>query len=76
MQPASTIACALRYAGARNAIISLWQSNSNQEMIDFYKARLSGASAIIALRKAQLSRIARNIHPEDWASWQIFAPMY
>jgi len=78
MQPASTIACALRYAGARHNVISLWQSNSNQnqEIIDFYKAQLSGVSPIVALRKAELSQIGRNINPADWASLQIFGPMY
>ena len=78
MRPVATLAYALRYAGARHNVISLWQSgnNQNQEMTDFYKAQLSGVSPVAALRKAQLSQISRNVYPADWASLQIFGPMY
>ncbi len=76
MQAPSTIACAFRYAGARHVVVSLWQTSGNQEMSDLYKAQLSGVSPIVALRKAELAQIARNIYPGDWASLQIFGPMY
>jgi CHAT domain-containing protein len=76
MQPITTIACTLRYAGARHDVISIWSSDNKEELADFYKEQLSGLKPAAALRKAELSQISRNNHPSTWASLQIFAPLY
>ena len=77
MQPPSTVASALRYAGVRHDVMSIWPSNNqSQEIIDFYKEQLSGVSPVIALRRAELSQVAHNAHPAEWASLQIFGPLY
>ncbi len=79
MYPVSSAACALRYAGVRNGVIDLWHQESNnrtEELIDFYKKQLSGESAVIALRQAELAQLSRNVRPINWASFQIFGPLY
>ncbi len=79
MSPLASAACAIRYAGARNGLLSIWHQSSDsqiKELSEFYKGQLSGIRPAVALRNAQLAQIRKNERPSVWASFQFFGPLY
>lgn len=69
----------LNYSGVRNVLMSLWvqpDSERISELIDFYKNRQSGLNQADALRKAELSALARDSAPHLWAAYQLIGPGY
>ena len=67
----------LNYAGVRNVMVSLWVSPSRMsELVEFYKLRESGLTQAQALRKAEMSALAKDPSPHTWASFQLIGPGY
>jgi len=67
----------LNYAGVRNVMVGLWVSPSRMsELMEFYKLRESGLTQGQALRKAEISALAKDPSPHTWASFQLIGPGY
>jgi tetratricopeptide (TPR) repeat protein/CHAT domain-containing protein len=69
----------LNYAGVRNMLLGFWQPSDAARVAllqDFYKQKVSGQSNAQALRKAELSAIARDPAPHSWAAFQLIGPGY
>ncbi len=69
----------LNYAGVRNVLLALWSPSDMvrlSELQEFYRQRQSGLTQAQALRKAQLSIIAKDPAPHSWASFQLLGPGY
>jgi CHAT domain-containing protein len=63
---------ALRIAGARSQIATLWSVNdrATQElMVDLYDRLKSGQPAVEALRASQIAMINKEMHPYYWAGF-------
>ena len=79
MSPLSSTACAIRYAGARTGLLSIWRQatdSQNDELAEFYKGQLSGLHPAVALRRAQLAQLSKNGRASAWAAFQLFGPLY
>lgn len=64
----------LTYAGARNVMMSLWETSPNakvNELVNFYKNRKQGMNSARSLRQAQLLSMSRNRSPKNWATFQL-----
>ncbi len=64
----------LFYSGARNIIVSLWKvydKNTNELMIEFYRRTLAGDSYAASLRKAKLKMIGNRdtAFPSKWSAF-------
>jgi CHAT domain-containing protein len=64
----------LRYAGAKNVMMSLWNEPSDTrtaEIGNFYKSKKAGLSSAQSLRKAQLLALSADRNPKAWAAFQL-----
>jgi tetratricopeptide (TPR) repeat protein/CHAT domain-containing protein len=69
----------LNYAGVRNTLIGLWvpQEATRVGLLqEFYRQKEAGATPAQALRKAELTALARNPLPNQWAAYQLVGPAY
>lgn len=70
-----TFSRGLKYAGARNVMISLWNRPDNgrlSELVTFYKSKKAGLSDAQSLRQAQLMALSKNRDPKSWAAFQLY----
>ncbi len=64
----------LRYAGARNVMMSLWNEPSDTrtaEIGNFYKNKKRGMTSAQSLRQAQLLALSADRNPKAWAAFQL-----
>jgi tetratricopeptide (TPR) repeat protein/CHAT domain-containing protein len=69
----------LNYAGIRNIMLAFWQPSDAARMAllqDFYRQKLAGQTYAQAMRKAELSALARDPAPHSWAAFQLIGPGY
>jgi CHAT domain-containing protein len=74
-----TFSRGLNYAGIRNILMGFWQPSDAARLAllqDFYRQKLAGQNYAQALRKAQLSELARDSAPHAWAAFQLIGPGY